>query len=386
MEALGYVDYSPDVANLDKSGVTHLDAALAAPGHTLVVSSIECSASLIDLSGRELHKWKQEECVRWWSAGLMRSGDLLVIGGRKISAPRHRRPGGKKPLGRFAARIGWAGDLIWKRPIKAHHQLDWTASKELLLLTEAPRSVEDVSRRAADLALDIDEKLDLVFHDNELAFLGPDGAVRETLSLFEAVTTGPVEFGFLPREALLETPNHVGLFHANSAYVMDQPHLVGSDPLFSEENVLVTSRNQNRIFVVGRRSRSLVWEWGRGELEAPHNATWLENGNILVFDNGILRKSSRVLEIDPKTGQVIWRYPDSVGAEFHCATRGLAQRLPNGNTLITNSEGGEAFEVTRAGSTVWQYFAPLLAEGERRPVLMSLRRYPESWLKPIQDR
>lgn len=65
LRALGYVDYSPELANLDKSGVSHLNASLAVPGHTLVVSSIECAARLIDLSGRELHKWKQEECVRW---------------------------------------------------------------------------------------------------------------------------------------------------------------------------------------------------------------------------------------------------------------------------------------------------------------------------------
>jgi hypothetical protein len=47
LRALGYVDYSPEVANLDKAGVSHLDASLAAPGHVLVVSSLECAARLI---------------------------------------------------------------------------------------------------------------------------------------------------------------------------------------------------------------------------------------------------------------------------------------------------------------------------------------------------
>ncbi len=73
LRALGYVDYSPELANLDKSGVSHLDASAAALGYTLVVSSIECAARLIDLSGRELHGWKQEKCVRWWSAALTMS-------------------------------------------------------------------------------------------------------------------------------------------------------------------------------------------------------------------------------------------------------------------------------------------------------------------------
>ncbi len=110
------------------------------------------------------------------------------------------------------------------------------------------------------------------------------------------------------------------------------------------------------------------------------------NGHILVFDNGIERQSSRVLEVDPKTGRVVWKYPDGTGAEFYCPTRGLAQRLANGNTLITNSQAGEALEVTPAGTMVWQYFAPVLPEGKHRPVLMSLRRYPESWVEPLRDR
>ena len=385
LRALGYVDYSPELANLDKSGVSHHDVSSAAPGYTLVVSSIECAAQLIDLSGRELHRWKQEECVRWWSAELMRNGDLVVNGGRPLPATRPRPPGVKKPVDRFAARIGWTGELIWMRDIRVHHQLDWTPSNEILVLTESPRSTEDVGRRAASLAIGVDEAANLVFHDNSLAWLGADGEVRETLSLFDAVTTGPLEFGFVPRDELLETPTHVGLFHANSAYAMDQPQLVGTDPLFLEENVLVTSRNQNRIFVVDRRNRSLVWEWGREELQAPHNATWLENGHILVFDNGVGRQSSRVLEVDPKTGRVVWKYPDGTGAEFYGPTRGLAQRLANGNTLITNSQAGEAFEVTPAGTMVWQYFAPVLSEGKHRPVLMSLRRYPESWVEPLRD-
>ncbi len=384
LEALGYADYSPDLSNLDRSGVSHVDESFAAPGHTLVVSSIECAARLIDLSGRELHYWKQQECIRWWSAELMRNGDLVVAGGRPISKALPRRPNGKERFGRFAARIGWAGELVWMQDIRAHHQVDWTPSKELLVLTELQRSAEEVGGRVPDLVRGGDANL--VFHDNALVWLGGDGEVRETLSLFDAVTTGPPDFGFLPRDELLETPPHVGLFHANSAYAMDQPHLVGTHPLFSKQNVLVTSRNQNRIFVVDRRSRSLVWEWGRGVLQAPHGATWLGNGHILVFDNGTERKASRILEVDPMDGRVVWRYPNTEGVELYSETRGLAQRLSNGNTLITNSEGGQAFEVTPAGTTVWQYFAPVLAEGARRPVLMSLRRYPESWVEPLRNR
>jgi hypothetical protein len=348
--ALGYADFSPDRSNLDRSGVSFIDESLAAPGQTLVVSSSECAASLIDLRGRALHSWKQQECVRWWSARLMQNGDLVVDGGRSSSHAARPRARRKPPIRRFAARIGWAGELVWLRDMEAHHQLDWTPSKEVLVLTQSTRSIEEVSRRAPELTRGADESL--VLHDNALVWLGAKGEVRETLSLFDAVTTGPVEFGFRSPHELLEAPSHVGLFHANSAYAMDQPHLDGSGPLYSKHNVLVTSRNQNRIFVIDRRSRSLVWEWGRQELQAPHCATWLGNGHILVFDNGIERETSRILEVDPATGRVVWKYPNGTGGEFYSKVRGLAQRLANGNTLITNSQAGEAFEVTPLGTRV----------------------------------
>jgi hypothetical protein len=38
--------------------------------------------------------------------------------------------------------------------------------------------------------------------------------------------------------------------------------------------------------------------------------------------------------------------------------RGGAQRLPNGNTLITESDKGRAFEVTREGEIVWDFYNP----------------------------
>ncbi len=41
----------------------------------------------------------------------------------------------------------------------------------------------------------------------------------------------------------------------------------------------------------------------------------------------------------------------------------MQQRLPNGNTLITESSGGRIFEVTRDGEIVWEFFNPRRAEG-----------------------
>jgi hypothetical protein len=41
---------------------------------------------------------------------------------------------------------------------------------------------------------------------------------------------------------------------------------------------------------------------------------------------------------------------------------GIAQRLTNGNTLITESSFGRFFEVTSQGEIVWEYVNPYLGK------------------------
>lgn len=125
-------------------------------------------------------------------------------------------------------------------------------------------------------------------------------------------------------------------------------------------------------------------------------------GNMLIFDNGgaagygalvrglraepvsgedvgmplgawpsKFRMYSRVLEIDPVTKEVVWEFKQPrlsedrdgdgkiLGNEklFFSNLMSGAQRLPNGNTLITEADVGRVFEVTKSGEVVWE-FAP----------------------------
>ena len=99
-----------------------------------------------------------------------------------------------------------------------------------------------------------------------------------------------------------------------------------------------------------------MWSWGRGRVSAQHDAQMLENGHILIFDNGLDRARSRVIELDPVTREIVWEYGVGDDEEFFTPGRGGAHRLPNGNTLIANSNTGEAFEVTPDRRVVWRFF------------------------------
>ena len=80
------------------------------------------------------------------------------------------------------------------------------------------------------------------------------------------------------------------------------------------------------------------------------------DGTLLVFDNGPQESGSQIIEIDPATGAIVWTYGPE--PDFFSYTRGSNQRLPNGNTLITESDTGYVFEVTPRGETVWQFLNP----------------------------
>jgi hypothetical protein len=82
-----------------------------------------------------------------------------------------------------------------------------------------------------------------------------------------------------------------------------------------------------------------------------------------------------VLELDPSgDGSIVWSYRGSETNPFFSDTRGLAQRLLNGNTLITESQRGHAFEVDHEGDIVWDYWSPYVLQGGRFRVPIRLIR------------
>src|SRR4029078_12422252 len=120
----------------------------------------------------------------------------------------------------------------------------------------------------------------------------------------------------------------------------------------------------------------------------------------MVFDNGgasgygrpsatalkgqdiYARPTSRVLEIDPVTLKLVWSY---TAAAFFATNISGAQRLANGNTLITEGPDGRLFEVDKEGSIVWEYVNPVFSSRKGRPAKSVYRAYrvPYAWIPQI---
>jgi hypothetical protein len=338
---VGYVDRGAPDGSVD-SGVVLLDPARVSPGYSLVTSIPDSRATLVDLEGKVLRVWTDPELedTRWSRAELLANGDVLCL----------------SPKEDFLERQSWDGRVLWRLPLNVHHDATELPDGRLLVLTRRFRVIPE-----------IDPARQCV--DNLLTVVSSDGRVLEELSLYDVLQASP---GILPVRAPrgiedLPAEYNIDPMHANTVQWLSDPALVTVNPLLAPGNVLVTIRYLDSVALIDWKARRALWAWGAGELEGPHDASVLPDGHILLLDNGYEpRGFSRVVELDPLQGRIVWEYRAPEPRDFYSSGRGTVQGLPNGNVLVGNSNSGEAFEITRAGEVVWRYLNPHVdADGAR---------------------
>ena len=66
---------------------------------------------------------------------------------------------------------------------------------------------------------------------------------------------------------------------------------------------LLSFRLTSTVAIVDPNTGEFKWKWGPGMLSHQHAATWQDNGNILIFDNGCHRLRgpgfSKVVYVSP---------------------------------------------------------------------------------------
>ncbi len=154
-------------------------------------------------------------------------------------------------------------------------------------------------------------------------------------------------------------------YHMNSVQVLKDNPLAKSDKRFQKGNWLISLRNVNLILIIDKNTKEIVWVYGLNKLDNQHTPRMLDNGNILIFDNGRYRNYSRVIELNPIRKEIVWEYKGEPKESFFSKYMGSAQRLPNGNTLITESSKGRIFEITKDKEIVWEFYNPLVNKENR---------------------
>jgi hypothetical protein len=186
---------------------------------------------------------------------------------------------------------------------------------------------------------------------------------------------------------------------------------------------LVADLTDNRVFVVDLRTGLITWEWeAQNDYSLASGGTfghsWTHLNDVEYLDDGrvmvSMRNHDQVVFLDPATGAITDRLgaddahdtlyeqhnPDYIPpadggpavvvadserdrvVEYQRASNGSwrrtwtwsdrtllwprdADRLPNGNTLVTDSNGDRVIEVNDAGEVVWRVDVGLPYEAER---------------------
>ena len=354
LEALGYVEGYVD-PQAERRGVLHHDPDRAWPGVNLYYSRTQQQAQLIDMTGAALHTWAADTEAPWQHVHLdPATGDLLVL---------------MKDVGLVA--FDRDGDERWRWQGRAHHDLWVDATGVISLLARDARVMPD---RHATIEL----------LDDKVVRLSPTGAVLGEWSVLEALAASPYAF-LLPdlsditrkkkrKNADLDIlhTNHIEVFDGSLAHV---------HPRYAAGNVMLSMRNIHTVMILNGETHAVEWIWGPSNLTFQHHPTVLDDGHILIFNNGTAE--SEVVEVDPDAGRVTWRYED--GPDFFSRTRGSAFRLPNGNTLITESDTGYVIEVAADGEAVWEFANPDVQDDGTRGAIWRMTRYAADDLTFLKD-
>ena len=350
LRGLGYLDYVSAEQDTQGMGVSLYARSQTYPGYNLYANFKTRNAFLIGMDGRILHNWSYPTPGIWEHVELDEDGNLYVVPGP-----------GEKSL----AKLDWNSNLVWEKKGGYHHDICLYEDR-LYAIKNAVKttSLSADNRRLRDKSL---EGVNITIYDTLIEEMTLEGKTIREHSVHEIL------WSVYPEHKLAEYANISGktldVFHTNTIEV------IGEDmEVFSKGDIMVSVPIIHSIIVFDPVTEEIKWMWGAGVLDFPHQPTMTSDNNILVFDNGYSRTYSRILEVDPDTKKIVYEYDGRPDNGFYSKTRGGAQKLPNNNYLITETNKGHVFEVTPEGQKVWGWTNPSFNKNNRRHLVYRMTR------------
>lgn len=340
-----------------QSGLLHHQPEKTFAGFTIIAPMRHEKAHLVNMSGETVHTWRLPGPLGS-KAYLIPNGNLLCSVVTDEGVPIPGAKGGR------LLELDWNSAIVWEHTDHSqHHDLVRLDSGNTLYLSREALSDNDAAKVVGGLpGTEIKGR---IFGD----------VVREVSAEGDLVWEWyfkDADFDQFP----LASDCHRGEWaHANSvAATLDG-------------NVLVSFRHLDTILIVDRANSEIIWHQRDESWGHQHNAEMLPNGNITLFANGMNNLyqplHSRALELDPRSGEIVWQYIDPQRWTFFSPVMSGIQRLGNGNSLICEAINGRVFEVDGAGEIVWDYIAPMhhpnpVVHGPSNIVFRAYRYAPDS--------
>jgi hypothetical protein len=244
-------------------------------------------------------------------------------------------------------------EKIWTNNIPIHHEISFTPEGDILTIT---KETHEYNGRNVEFGIILKTDKD----GNEIERWSTWDNLKELQQFHK-----PLELDRAPNMLIKENAKknksiwggEYDYYHLNAIKTLPKNKLSEKHKAFQEGNWLISFRHGSMIFILDKDTKKVVWraiyDQIDGNIEGQHYPIMLESGNMLIFDNGRYRGWSRIIEIDPITLEVVWEYKSE---NFYTLSQGSVQPLPNGNLLITESEKGRVFEITRDKEIVWEYY------------------------------
>jgi arylsulfotransferase ASST len=342
-------------ARVPAKGVTVYDPTRTADGFTLFTSGDGQKAVLISMTGQVVHEWQlpfsdvwdksaavvkpqPDSLIYWRKAYMYPNGDLLAI----------YEAAGDTPWGYGLVKVDKDSRVLWKYMEHVHHDLDVGSDGKIYVLTHEVRT--NVYK--------FFKHLEPPRVDDFVVVLSPEGKELQKVSVVDPFMASP--YARMTNQIAWYAKGDY--FHTNNIDVLD-PAAAGQLAPGARQPVLLSMRELGAIGILDLADQSFRWAM-RGSWVGQHDPDLLPNGHILLFDNAGNYANggpSRVIEVDPRTEGVVWSYAGDAEHPLYSIVRSAQERLANGNTLITESEGGRLLEVTPSGEIVWEYINPVRA-------------------------
>jgi hypothetical protein len=345
------------------AGLTGWDPSQTYDGYTLFSPTGGASAYLIDMRGEIVHTWDIIE-----PSGILSVQYVNLLENGNIMA-RIYKPAGDAPVfvwkGGVLMEVDWQANVLWQFEDPAQHHDARLLPNGNLLLLRTELTPPDVAARVQG------------------GVPGSDGDGMWCDWVAEVTLAGETVWEWHAWEHLDPENDRMNpqdlrneWTHGNSVEQMP------------DGNILISFRNINTVAIVERESGDIIWRLGAPNVAQQHDPTYLPNGNILIFDNGAHRLNvslpfSRVIEVNPETSEIVWRYSDPAPLNFFSPFISGAQRLPNGNTFVTEGNFGRLFELTPEKEIVWEYINPFVTnqaiQGDSNAIFRAYRYGAEAF-------
>lgn len=341
-------------------GTRTVDGADVAPGLTFVVGNGRdgFGAWVIDQDGTVRHRWRgtyseifgtapqlkwqaRDSTIAWHGSYLYPDGSIVF-----------NFQDNNFPYGSGLVKLDKDSNVVWKLDRNTHHDVSVDDDGNIWVPAQhyRPDGIPGFGN------------LKPWYYEDTILKVSPDGKVLDEISVLEALRDWPGLTSVTYNEDIDLEIRSNDPTHLNNIEPLPRS-LAAAFPQFAPGDLLLSLRNMNTVAVLDPRTRKIKWVM-HGPFVQQHDPDFLPNGHIMLFDNlGGMNGDpacgrSRVLELDPKTTQVAWRYDGCDGVPFDSERRGTVQQLANGNVLIAESIRGRVLEVTHDDRPriVWEYF------------------------------